>query len=273
MPRQAGSGRRGLLLLEVGSSRPFGRRSGRARSAPSPALEGGARLPSAEGRLLDEVLRLVHRAADPVAVRQELTPVALGQGREVGAALSRVPPPSVPESASDRSRRRRGSAPSLVESAGQVDPGRGWNSSVDGWRVTAGRPSPGPAPARRPARRARGPRGPADRGYAPVEQVVDVVGALVGHAEPLAARVGAWHPDGRDRREQLVLGQPGDLDRDRERPPGLGARHRRTSRAGCSSPASTSRGAAPSRAARRCGAATSGRSPATRHPPVLAIRQ
>jgi len=42
-------------------------------------LEVGGGLPGAQERLLHQVLRLVHRAAHPVAVRQQLTLVALRQ--------------------------------------------------------------------------------------------------------------------------------------------------------------------------------------------------
>ncbi len=47
------------------------------------ALEGVRRLPGPDQRLLDEVLGLVHGPAHPVAVRQQLALVALGESREV----------------------------------------------------------------------------------------------------------------------------------------------------------------------------------------------
>ena len=53
------------------------------RAHRAAALEVGAGLPRAQQGLLDEVLRLVHRPAHPVAVRQQLTLVARGQRREV----------------------------------------------------------------------------------------------------------------------------------------------------------------------------------------------
>ena len=51
------------------------------------ALEVRGGLPGAQERLLDQVLGLVHRAAHPVAVRQQLALVALGQGRKSSSSV------------------------------------------------------------------------------------------------------------------------------------------------------------------------------------------
>ena len=61
-----------------------GRDAVQPRADERAAVEGVARPPRPQERLLDRILGLVERGEHPVAVDVELAPVSLGEGRERG---------------------------------------------------------------------------------------------------------------------------------------------------------------------------------------------
>ena len=106
--RAAGRPESSLRAPEAGRQRPPARpsarsgtrwwRSGRARSAPTPACASdlSRALQALQHRLLHQVLGLVERAQHPVAVRHQLAAVRLEVHRPIMAHPWRVPPSAAP---------------------------------------------------------------------------------------------------------------------------------------------------------------------------------